>query len=129
MGNEKPVTPLWEKIVGALGLILLCSGFIYLTWVEVTTEKSPVNIVFNVDKITAVNTQFLVTVTVKNSSFQSATALQVEAALVKDGLQVETSSAQIDYIPSNSTRTVGFFFKQEPNSEALKFRTLGYQEP
>lgn len=129
MDNKKPTTPLWEKIVGALGFLLLCSGFIYLSWAQVTAEKKPLHILFTVDKITKVDTHFLVRVKVENSSPQSAAALQVEAALVKDGQEIETSSAQIDYIPSNSTRRIGFFFEQDPGSNTLEFRTTGYQEP
>ena len=129
MSHKKPATPLWEKMVGALGLALLCSGFIYLTWVEITNEKSPIQIVFDVDNIAAVDNHFLVTVSVKNSGLQSAAVLQVEGILLKDGRQVETSNVQIDYLPSNSDRKIGLFFKQDPRSGTLEFRALGYQEP
>jgi uncharacterized protein (TIGR02588 family) len=129
MSNKKPVTPLWEKIVGMLGLVLLCVGFAYLSWENITKEKSPLHILFAVGSIIEVETEFLVTVNVENTGFQSATALQVEGVLLKDGKKIESHRMQIDYIPSNSNRRIGFFFKQDPHLGALEFRALGFQEP
>lgn len=129
MENKKTATPLWEKLVGALGLVLLCCGFIYLTWAEVSADESPLHIVFAIDKITEINTHYLVTVDVENTSHKSAAALQVEGVLVAKGLEVETSSAQVDFLPSSSMRTINFFFKKDPRSGTLEFRASSYQEP
>ncbi|HSC68384.1 MAG TPA: hypothetical protein VLC79_11860 [Cellvibrio sp.] len=129
MNNQKTATPLWEKCVGTLGLLLLCTGFVYLTWAEMTAQKSPLHIIFNVEKIVPVDKQFAVIVEVGNTSLQSAAALQVEAILLQDGKEMETNTAQIDYIPSNSTRTIGFFFEQDPGLGKLEFRALAYQQP
>jgi uncharacterized protein (TIGR02588 family) len=129
MSNKKPVTPLWEKIVGMLGLVLLCFGFAYLSWENITKETSPLHISFAVGSIIEVETEFLVTVNVENTGFQSATALQVEGVLLKDGKKIESHRMQIDYIPSNSNRRIGFFFKQDPHLGTLEFRALGFQEP
>jgi uncharacterized protein (TIGR02588 family) len=129
MSNKKPVTPLWEKIVGMLGLVLLCFGFAYLSWEKLTKEKSPLHISFAVGNIIEVETEFLVRINVENTGFQSATALQVEGVLSKDGKEMESHKMQIDYIPSNSDRSIGFFFKQDPRLGTLEFRALGFQEP
>lgn len=129
MNNKKSATPLWEKLVGALGLILLCCGFIYLTWAEVTAEESPLHVVFTINKITEINNHYLVTVNVENISYQSAAAVQIEGGLVTKGLKVETSSAQLDFLPSSSMRTINFFFKHDPRSGTLEFRASSYQEP
>ena len=129
MNNKKTVTPLWEKIVGVAGLVLLCVGFAYLSWEKITREKSPLHISFAIDSIVEVETEFLVKVKVENAGFQSATALQVEGALLMDGKEVETHEMQVDYIPSNSNRRIGVFFKQDPRLGTLEFRALGFQEP
>ncbi len=129
MNNKKTVTPLWEKIVGVAGLVLLCVGFAYLSWEKITRERSPLHISFAIDSIVEVETEFLVKVNVENAGFQSATELQVEGVLLKDGKKIESHKMQIDYIPSNSGRRIGFFFKQDPHLGALEFRALGFQEP
>ena len=129
MNNKKSATPLWEKIVGGLGLVLLCAGFIYLTWTALNNEKSPPDISFDIDAITAMEAGFLVTVNVSNSGSESAAALQVQGVLSKNGVESETYTMEIDYIPSRSTREIGFFFKKDPRTGLLEFNALGYQKP
>lgn len=128
MNHKKHLTPLWEKLVGILGLILLCAGFFYLSWVKITAGESPPEILFRVNNVVPLDSSFLVNVTVRNRGFQTVTALQVQGVL-QVGDEEERNKLAIDYLPANSTRDIGFFFKSDPREGALEFKALGFQAP
>lgn len=129
MSPKENKTPLWENLVGLLGLVLLCVGFVFLTWTKITAKESPPEISFSINTVTQGDSSFLVNVTVKNHGFQSVIALQVEAVLNGDDKNEERSNLEIDYLPSNSTRDIGFFFGEDPRVGELTFKALGYQVP
>ena len=122
-------TPTWEKIVGLLGLTLLCIGFAYLGWAAITEQDKPPNIVFTVTEINDLETDFLVQVEVANTGFKSVAGLDIEGRLIPRNGSPETSTAEVDYVPSGSSRSVGLFFNSDPRVGTLSLRALGYQEP
>lgn len=129
MNQKNKPTPLWENLIGLAGLLLLCAGFIYLTWTKITDDKSPSTVSFLVSGVAQSGTDYAVTVTVKNDGFQSLASLQVEAVLIGEDAQEERNSLEVDYLPSNSTREIGFYFRQNPALGKLEFRALSYQVP
>ncbi len=129
MNKKNNPTPLWENLIGLAGLLLLCAGFIYLTWTKITDDKSPSTVLFSVSDVAQSGTDFVVSVKVKNEGFQSLASLQVEAVVSGEDLQEERNNLEVDYLPSNSTREIGFYFRQNPALGKLEFRALGYQVP
>lgn len=122
-------TPTWEKILGLFGLVLLCAGFIYLGWSAITEKNTPPDIVFEVKEISPVEQGFLAQVDVLNKGSQTAAVLLIVGSLASDTGDTETSTAQIDYLPSNSKARIGLYFSKDPNLGTLTFRPLGYREP
>lgn len=129
MDAEKDTTPLWEKIIGVVGGLLLIVGFIYLTWVAIFTEKTPPQVVFEVAEVSAVEEHFVVTLMVYNRSTQTLTDVQVEGALATEAVPVESHQMVLPYLPSHSRRTVAFLFNRNPAQGKLNFRAVGYQHP
>jgi uncharacterized protein (TIGR02588 family) len=46
-----------------------------------------------------------------------------------EGSSVEESQAVVDFLPADSERRGGLFFKHEPSPASLSLRASGYQEP
>lgn len=120
-------TPLWEKILGLSGLLLLLTGFIYLGWMSLHEHDSPPDIRFVVTEINQLASGYLVQLDVHNSGTQSIAALQFEGYL--NGDAGETSRSEIDYVPSHSKSSAGLFFTHNPHAGTLTFKALGYQKP
>jgi uncharacterized protein (TIGR02588 family) len=128
--DEHPsTTPAWEKILGVFGLLLIGSGFIYLVWVAVNENDSPPDITFSVTEINPVDAGFLVQVEVANKGSQSVAVLTLESTLTLESGESESSSIQLDYLPSRSKSIAGFYFTQDPRKGSLFFKPSGYQEP
>jgi uncharacterized protein (TIGR02588 family) len=129
MKNNLSETPLWEKLTGLIGFLLICSTVGYLLWAAMSNDNEPPNIHFNVITIESLEKQYLVLVDVENIGDTTATVLYLEGQLKNaDGL-VQRSTAQVNYLASQSIQRVGFYFKSNPAEGALSFIPLNYQEP
>lgn len=120
-------TPLWEKVIGGIGFVMLCIGFVYLIWSAVTEQKHPPRIDFNVKETIQLGEYFHVQIEVVNSGAQTVAGLHIEGAL--KGAYPEVSTGEIDYIPPQSTREVGLYFTSDPRLGELVVRPIGYQKP
>lgn len=124
-----PNTPTWEKILGMFGFILLCSGFAYFIWVALTERNTPADISFHIAEINALQNGYLVELQIENHGSQSIAAFQFEGHLQSLEGEVETSTAEVDYVPAHSKKYAGLFFNNDPRKGKLIFKSLGYQEP
>ena len=122
-------TPLWEKLLGTLGLLLVLAGFIYLGWMAIHQNEAPPDVSFNITRISQVSDGFLVEVEVINQGSQSLAALYLEGRLTIGDGEPEINHAQVDYLPSRSKGHTGFFFSRDPRAGTLEFKPSGYQEP
>ncbi|MGM8228348.1 hypothetical protein ACSV5M_17335 [Cellvibrio sp. ARAG 10.3] len=122
-------TPLWEKLLGILGLLLVLTGFIYLGWMAIHQDAAAPDVSFNITRISQISDGFLVEVEVINKSSQSLAALYLEGRLITGDGEPEINHAQVDYLPSRSKGHTGFFFSRDPRAGTLEFKPSGYQEP
>lgn len=128
MKNNLSETPLWEKLTGLLGFILICFTFGYLLWTAISNKDLPPTIHFKVIATQSLEKNYLVMVDVENIGDKAATVLNLEGRLkIANGLQ--RSTAQVDYLASKSTQRVGFYFKSNPADGELTFMPMNYQEP
>lgn len=122
-------TPLWEKLLGIVGLLLLLAGFIYLGWMAIHEDDTPPDVLFSITRISQVSDGFLVEVEVTNNGSQSLAALHLKGSLTIEDGEPEINQAQVDYLPSRSKGHAGFFFSRDPRTGTLEFKPSGYQEP
>lgn len=92
-------------------------------------NDTPPDVLFSIKKISPVSKGFLVEVEVTNTGTQSLAAVYVEGHLRSEMQEPEISHVLLDYLPSRSTSSVGFFFTGDPRIGALEFRPSGYQQP
>ncbi|MEX0740594.1 MAG: hypothetical protein WD071_14745 [Pseudohongiella sp.] len=122
-------TPLWEKLVGLVGMLLVVGTISFLLWTAVTSEEGAPEFDFEIHQISASGTRFLVLLDVRNTGDLTASDLGVEARLHTREGSTESAEARIGYLPAGSTRQVGVYFDADPAEGDLAFRALGYQKP
>ena len=129
MKHNLSKTPLWEKLVGLMGFLLICLTVIYLVWSAFSNTNQPPNIQFSVVRIEALEQQYLVLVDVKNSGDKTVSDLLLEACLTDGDGSMQSSTSQVSYLAPSSSQRVGFYFTSDPAKGELSFTPIGYQEP
>lgn len=127
-GRQKK-TPIWEWIIAVVGLILVVGAIGTTLYRAVTEESTPPILEISVEAIVPNSNGYLIEFRVKNTGNQTAAALTIEGELKRGEESVETSTATLTYVPSNSGREGGLFFTKNPNEFELNIRTLGYEKP
>lgn len=121
--------PILEWIVAAIGLILVVATIGFMLYKSFTSQDSPPHFVASVEKISEINSGYLVIFKVKNEGERTASGVEVEA-VIKNGEEIlETSGATMDYVPSKSESKGGLFFKNDPKQFPPEIRVKGYSEP
>ena len=82
-----------------------------------------------VEQVSPTAAGYVVEVALRNRSLSTVAAVTVEGVLERGGQTVETSSTTIDYVPGESIRCAGLFFKEGASQLELDVRALGYAEP
>lgn len=129
MKHNLSKTPLWEKLVGLMGFVLICLTVIYLVWSAFSNANHPPNVQFNVINIEAFEQQYLVLVDVKNTGDKTASDLLLEARLTSADGSMQSATSQVSYLAPSSSQRVGFYFTSDPAKGELTFTPIGYQEP
>lgn len=127
--HRQKITPVWEWIIAALGLILVVVALGTTLYRAVIEESTPPILEITVDSIAPTAGGYLVTFNVKNTGNQTAANLTVEGEMKNGAESVETSSATLAYAPANSKREGGLFFSKNPHEYALELRAKGYEKP
>jgi uncharacterized protein (TIGR02588 family) len=119
----------WEKLFGLCGLLLTVGALIYLLYRALNGADTPPHVVFRIESISARGETYLVRFSAQNHGEQTAAALLVEGALSKDGVIVEKSSAELDFLPAGSRRAGGLFFTHNPEELDIEIRATGFMDP
>ena len=134
--KERPRTPLWEIMVGLVGLVIICVIITFLLIAAFEDKSTPPTFVFTTgseecqpNASTMTGDVYLVCVRIDNVGGRTAADLQVEARLTAADGSVESSTVEIDYLAPGSLRHVGFYFLGDPDRGQLVFLPRSYQEP
>lgn len=127
-GNRQ-ITSVWEKITASIGLLLVLSSVGFILFQGIWGNETPPDVQISIESIQPVSTGYLVKFTSKNEGGSSLAGVVVQAQLTKGEDKIETSQTTIEFLPANSLRKGGFFFRNNPKMFRLEARTLGYQEP
>ena len=125
--TEEP--PIWEEVMGAVGLILflLIVGFLVY---EAVQPKTPPEIEVSAGEISTTPGGWLVEVRAENRGDSPAAGVIVEGSLLDPaGEPVETVEVTLDYLPELSTRLAGIYFAKDPARFRLELRAKGYVNP
>jgi uncharacterized protein (TIGR02588 family) len=127
-------TPLWEKLAGLVGLLLVLGVLGFLLY-EAARPQSAAEIVTEVQTITAQAGGHLVVFQASNRGRRTAAAVLVEGALydpanTEEPVEpVETAEMTFDYIPDQSDRTGSLVFAHDPRQYTLRLQVKGFMDP
>jgi uncharacterized protein (TIGR02588 family) len=128
--SDRQSTPPLEWLASGIGLVLTLGMLGLIGWQAYRgTEAPPPTITVVAERIVQTGSGFVVEVIARNRSPTTAAAVEIEGELKQGGQTVATSKAILDYVPGNSERRGGLFFKEDPRPYQLELRPLGYAEP
>lgn len=129
-GAKRSSPPPLEWIAAAIGLLLTLAVLGALGWESLkgSGNRTPV-IETSISGITPTPVGYVVEIELHNRSSVTAAAVEVEGELTKADGTVATSTTTVDYVPGDSRRNAGLFFKDDPRRHRLEVRALGFAEP
>ena len=127
-GKEKKTSP-WEWVVGVVSALLVLGAAGFMMYEGFTAPESPPRITLQVDTVIEAEHGYVVEFRASNEGYSTAAGLLVQGELKSDTGTVETSEATIDYVPSQSHRSGGLFFSEDPRRYTLELRPKGYDRP
>lgn len=123
-------TPALEWISAVVGLCLTLAMLGFIGWQAWQSNgQEPPAIKVHTQRILPAAGGFVVEFAAMNVSPATAAAVQIEGELVEGERVVATSQVTLDYVPGNSERQGGLFFRENPQAYGLEIRALGYARP
>jgi uncharacterized protein (TIGR02588 family) len=127
--TDKHKSSVWEKVTALIGLLLVVSSIGFIIYQALWGNESSPDVKIKIESIQQVSNGYLVEFTSKNQGGSTLAGVVVQGQLKQGEKKIETSQTTIDFIPANSVRKGGFFFKNNPEQYQLEARSLGYQQP
>ena len=122
-------TSRWEWIVGIAGALLFLALLAYLGWLAANPDRRPPDVSVRAGAVQRVSNGWIVEFEARNSGGEVASQVRVTGELHLPGAEPEEQEAVLDYVPTNSTRRGGLFFRSDPRTGRLELRASGYAEP
>jgi uncharacterized protein (TIGR02588 family) len=119
----------WEWVAAAVSTLLVLGVVGYLLYDAVARPHTPPALTVQADTVLKAGGMWLVEFRAENRGHATAAAVKVEGALMEGEETVEASEAVLDYVPGESVRRGGLFFRADPRAYRLELRAHGYQEP
>ncbi|MBP2232699.1 uncharacterized protein (TIGR02588 family) [Azospirillum agricola] len=120
---------LWERVVAALGVVVTVAMIGFMVSVALTPERGNPAVTIETEPPRPAGESHLVRFRATNAAGATAAALHVRGELRQAGVVVETSEATLDFLPGNSERSGGLFFRNDPARYELRVFPVGYNEP
>ena len=127
--DPKTQTPLLERVLGGIGLVLLIACVAFLVREGLSSDEHPGKLDATVKEILATADGHIVTFTLLNNGSQTLSNLRVSARLMSGEREVERADTVIDYLPGRSSQEGGFYLREDPRRYRLEIRPEGYQKP
>lgn len=119
----------WEGAAALVSTLLVLGVVGYLLYDAVARPRTPPAVTVQADTVLKAGGLWLVRFHAENRGHRTAAGVKVEGRLREGEQSVETSEAVLDYVPGESVRRGGLFFRADPRAYRLELRALGYQEP
>lgn len=127
--SGKEETSPWEWVIAGFSALLVLSVIGFMLYQAFTQPSTPPNITIEQGEISRSGPGYLVQFHARNRGYTTAQGLMVEGELKMGNETVETSQANLDYVPATGTRTGGLFFRNDPAQYQLNLRPTGYEVP
>ena len=122
-------TSRWEWAVGIVGALMFLALLSWLGWLAAHPDRRPPDVSVRVGEVQRVSNGWIVEFEARNDGGQVASQVRVTGKLHLPGAEPEEQEAVLDYVPTNSTRRGGLFFRSDPSTGRLELRASGYAEP
>jgi uncharacterized protein (TIGR02588 family) len=122
-------TPPLEWAIACVGLVLVVAALGLLLYKAIWGEASPPQIAVRVTSIVPVQNGYLVKFEAINHGGSTAEGVVIGGELRRGTEQIESSHTTVDYLPSNSKKSGGLFFVQDPRQFEFQARAFGYEDP
>jgi uncharacterized protein (TIGR02588 family) len=119
----------WEGVAAAVSALLVLWVVGYLLYDAVARPRTPPAITVQADTVLRSGGLWLVEFSARNGGHNTAATVKIEGELKEGEETVEASEAVLDYVPGESVRHGGLFFRADPRAYRLELRAHGYQAP
>lgn len=128
-GRQAERTPLLEWLAAGLGLILALGVLGFIGYHAIWGAESPPQVTVEVQQVRPFEGGYLVEIRARNRGGSTAAQVRIEAELRNGGRVVETGGTMFSFVPPDSERQGGLFFKRDPRGLRLDVRAAGYTRP
>ena len=128
-GRQEERTPLLEWLAAGLGLVLALGVLGFIGYHAIWGAESPPQVIVEARRVRPFEGGYLVEIRAVNRGGSTAAQVRVEGELRDAGKTVETSGATFSFVPPESERRGGLFFKRDPREFELEVRPAGYTRP
>lgn len=118
-----------EWAVAALGALMLLGVLANILYEALAEPNTPPAVEVTIGSIVRTRDGYLVEFQARNSGQQTAAGLVIEGVLRAEGGEVEVSEITMDYLPAESHRSGGLYFRKDPRGLQLEVRAKGYDLP
>ena len=123
------VSPL-ELAASGAGLLLTLAMLAFIGWEALTRPGDvPPAITIATGQVSRSGDVWVVQFDAINHAPATAANVEVVGSLRRDGREVETGRATLDFVPGGSSAHGGLFFRTDPRGGEIDMRALGYAEP
>ncbi len=122
-----PGTPILERIVGAIGAVLLIGLCAALGWDALRGDDRPPAFAFTVAEILPSSGRHMVRFLVRNTGGKAAETIAVRGQLMAQ--PVETAELEIDFLAAGEEREGALLFTADPRVYPLELSTYSFSDP
>lgn len=128
-GKGRRESPWAEKLIAALGLLLVIASAGTLGYEAFRGASQPPAVEVNVREIRDVRAGYLVEIVAVNHGDRTGAQVHITGELKQGDTVVETSSTTFSYVPGQSEQQGGLFFTKDPRRYRIQVRATGYEKP
>lgn len=125
--DKKPSRSEWA--IAAVGLALVSVSLSVILYQALWHKETPPEVQVALEAPQPVTGGYIVPFKAINMGSTTAAGLIIKATLKNGSSEIETSETTLDYLPANSSRKGGFFFRQNPAAYQLEAFATAFQEP
>jgi uncharacterized protein (TIGR02588 family) len=127
--GPRPVSAL-EIVASGTGLLLTLAMLAFIGWEALTRPGDvPPAVTVEARQVTQGEGVWVLEFEATNHTPVTAANVRILGTLSRDGGEVESGEAVLDYVPGGSSVRGGLFFSADPRGFEVELRALGYSDP